>query len=113
MGKTQCRLEALLDINNASQGFEKLLKCACGKHNRISAPANVFSNLQKPPSLVFFEIKKKDLAIDLNFLGRKRVVATAMCIRIHHILPSLRGSSIPAVFESSIPPLCERGTAIT
>jgi hypothetical protein len=78
-------LEALLDIDDASEGFEKLLKCACGDHDGIPTPAYVFSNLQKPPSLVFFEIEKKNLAIDLNFLRRKRVVGAVLCIRVHHI----------------------------
>src|SRR5262249_8349599 len=90
-------LQTLFDLQDASQRFNKLLKRACWKHNRISAPAHIFSYLKKPASLIFFEIEEKNLPLDLNFLGRERLVGPVWCIRVYHILPCLRGYYIPTI----------------
>jgi hypothetical protein len=87
----------LFDLKDARQRFDKLLKRARWNHDRVSAPAHVFSDLKKPASLVFFEIQKKDLPFDLNFLGRERLVDPVWYIRVYHILRCLRGYYIPAI----------------
>jgi len=106
--KASLRLQALLDLNDASQSFNKLLKCACRKHDRVPAPAHIFSYLKKPAALVFFEIEKKYLSLDLNFFGRERVLAPACYIRIYHILPCLRGSFMPAIGVDDSPDFSSR-----
>jgi hypothetical protein len=88
--RTAFGLQALFDLKDASQRLSKLLKRACRKHDRVPPPADIFSDLKKAASLVFFEIEKKNLPFDLNFFGRERVVGPVWYIRVYH-MPCLRG----------------------
>ena len=55
-GSKALELQALFDIENAGQCFDELLKRTCRQHDRVSAPAYIFSNLQKPSPLILFEV---------------------------------------------------------
>jgi hypothetical protein len=83
-------LQALFDFKKALEGGDEILKSAGWKHDSIAAPTDIFSDFQETPPLVFFEIKKENLSINLKLFGRERVICPLWCVGITHILRCLR-----------------------
>jgi len=83
-------LQPLLDINDARECFNEVLKSTSRKHDGVPAPTNILRDFQKPSAFVLFEIEKEDLPINLNLLGRERFVYFVWCVGINHNLPFLR-----------------------
>jgi hypothetical protein len=79
-------LELGFEFDQSLESFEKIPKGAGRKHDRITPPTHVFSDFQKPSSLIFFEVKKKNLPVNGDFFGRNWVRSHSFpWILVHHI----------------------------
>jgi hypothetical protein len=82
-------LQPLLDVNDAGERFDEVLKSASRKHDGVPSSTNILRDFQKPSTFVLFEVEKEDLPIDLNLFGRERAIYLVWCVGIDHNLPLL------------------------
>lgn len=78
-------LELRLEFDKALKGLEKIPKRGGRQHDRVTPSTNVLGDLQKPSTLVLFEIKKEYLPVDRHLFRRNRVGAHSFTWIVIHM----------------------------
>ena len=67
------------------QRFKEVLECASWEHDRVTPPANVFSDLHEATALVFLQVQEEDLPLESDLFRRNRIRGHPLPnVRVHH-----------------------------
>jgi hypothetical protein len=79
-------LEPFLEINDPAEGVHKISEPAGRQHNCIASPTHILGDLKKTPTLIFFQVEKKNFSIHLNLFRGERIIGSVGCITVNHSL---------------------------